>query len=355
MSAFDALDEETRASAWSLYEQASDREVRRVPSKKSQLLPQTCLHDQHTLVNRSQLLPQLCLQDQQPDSRLIEGAKSTAVFRRMSDDDLRDEVTLLRLIEKDEHAFMLVPEELRASRDFVVKAVGRNVEVFAYLAPKFRSDAEIALAAVSLNGFLLLHASSQRCDDPAVIKAAVTQAGLSFQFASRCLRADERLCILAVCSDPKAFKYCLEPARSKPDIVYAALEKDWTLLKYAPVELWQDEDFVTRIMGRESGCFDFGVRENMFSRLPQAMITDKQFLIRCLIGHPAGILGHLPQSMRNSFEVVQAALSYNAADMQYVPRLLKTDPKIQETVATYRRRMSNAYLTGCTDTTDTRA
>jgi hypothetical protein len=151
-----------------------------------------------------------------------------------------DEEVMLRVIGDNPFSMRDASDRLRADKDFVLRAIDGGLyydcvegplrsdrDIVLHLAQRrpydfdkfpeaFRDDREIALAAVSADGYghYLKHCSERLRDDPEFVLAALTHAPGPLQYASERLRRDRDFLLQAVESRPD----CLGGILDMPDV-----------------------------------------------------------------------------------------------------------------------------------------
>ena len=101
-------------------------------------------------------------------------------------------------------------------------------DAFGAASKEIRSDPDLVLAAVSINGYCLMFASEKLRADRKIVLAAITSEGDSFEFASEELRGERDLLMLATeTGDAKiAFHDASEKLRSTPEIIRICLPQN---------------------------------------------------------------------------------------------------------------------------------
>ena len=108
-------------------------------------------------------------------------------------------------------------------REFVLSAIQAGVtDVLEFTDKTLRGDRDILLAAVTVDGMALEHASDAVKADRGVVFAAVQQDGWALKFANDIFRIDKPLVIAAVRQNPKTHLLADVSLRCDPDVRRAA-------------------------------------------------------------------------------------------------------------------------------------
>ena len=100
---------------------------------------------------------------------------------------------MLAAVSNDGYALMHATEELRGDREIVLAAVSQDGRALQFATEELKGDREIALAAVSEHGPALHFATEELKGDREIVLAAVSQDGYALYYATNGLKADEEM------------------------------------------------------------------------------------------------------------------------------------------------------------------
>lgn len=129
------------------------------------------------------------------------------------------------------------PEEAKADRDIVLKAVMQDASAFMFASAALRADSQVALAAVTQNGNALRFASPELRADRYIVLAAVRQSGRALGYASQGLRSDKAFVLAAVMQNVHALEWAPTDLRADRDVVLAAMAQNKGAVLFATPEL----------------------------------------------------------------------------------------------------------------------
>ena len=118
---------------------------------------------------------------------------------------------VLASVQQTGYAYQFASGALREVVDLLWLALVTYPEAVLYAPDHLRNTPAIALAAVSLNGFILESLPAAMQAYLPVVLCAVRQNGLALHYACAALRASPEVVQTAVAQNPAAGKYALTP------------------------------------------------------------------------------------------------------------------------------------------------
>jgi|GEM_PF-3992903 len=140
------------------------------------------------------------------------------------------EELLSKIAEQDLGALRYASEELKADREFMLKAVGNHGRALEFASEDLRKDREVVLAAVAKNGGALQFASEDLRGDREVVLKAVCKHGFALHYANTALRKDREVVLAAVMNHSPAFEYASEELKKDQEISSLARMRRKTLI-----------------------------------------------------------------------------------------------------------------------------
>lgn len=168
-------------------------------------------------------------------------------------------------------------EELRDDKEIMslaVRGIGQGVHI-AYASERLKDDDELALAAVSTNGYAITDISyrlqSEKNialeavknaavlpylydyfhDDKEIVLAAIQHNGESLQFASDRLKNDKEIVLAAIADKGWAIKFASEELRGNKEVMREAIKIDTEYFKYATPKLQLNKNFINEVRNME--------------------------------------------------------------------------------------------------------
>ena len=178
-------------------------------------------------------------------------------FEELKDEaclDVSCDLQLLRSVDDDEwlqriqdNPFALcdAPASIKANKELVLEAAGREVSALAYAVETLRADHDFALDLVSRHGLALRYFSKEVRADREVVLLAVQSAGSMLKFAEASLKKD-------------------------PEIVLAAVQQEAKSLIHADPELLHDTAFTMQAMATNRLVADYLVSLTLEGRVQAA-------------------------------------------------------------------------------------
>lgn len=149
-------------------------------------------------------------------------------------------------------ALKYVSDELKEDRDIVIIALqemnclndGWCDDAIEFVSDKLKNDFEIGMIAVGINGKRLeyLHKDLQNNDD--IVMKAIKQNGSALRYASERFKDIKEHAMISGCG----LEYLSERLRADKDIILNALKFELYNVKYIPVEILEDKEFVCEMI-----------------------------------------------------------------------------------------------------------
>jgi len=168
-------------------------------------------------------------------------------------DKWKNSETIFSLLENSPKMFSFFSDEIKNSREYVVKSVKENFNVIEFVSEKFRDDKEIILIAVKKRGNTLQYASKRLQNDPEVAVEAVKMDGSALQYASKQLQNNPEVVVEAVKMDGSALQYASEEVRRDPNIVLIAISKYGGSYIHADRSLFNDKTYCESVKSKIIG------------------------------------------------------------------------------------------------------
>ncbi|CAK9014332.1 unnamed protein product [Durusdinium trenchii] len=167
--------------------------------------------------------------------------------------------------------FDFLAEAIKCSKGHALRHLGRNfqedprlqkaavasnwlmLDVLAQDMPSLRDDREVVFAAVSCHGCALEFASKTLRQDPSLVLLALQRSnGAALRWADEHLRGERELVWTAVQADASNLQYASEDLRRDVDLVMEAVRSNGNVLKYAALDLQRDAS-VRRVAVQQAG------------------------------------------------------------------------------------------------------
>lgn len=138
--------------------------------------------------------------------------------------------------------------ELQNDKEFCVEAIKRNGNNYRFVSESLKNDKEVFLEAVSKDGNFLKITPECLKHDHDIVKTAITTPnsyGLPnkcFQFASKTIQDNKDIALFAVTTNGFSLEYVSERLKKDKDVVLQAVSHKGCCLEYASSELKSDKD-----------------------------------------------------------------------------------------------------------------
>ena len=152
-------------------------------------------------------------------------------------------------------------------KELVLTAVTQNGMTLQYASAELQADKEIVMAAVQQDGFALEYASAGLKADREIVMAAVQQNGEALLYASAELRADREIVMTAVQKNGWALQYASAALKADGEVVMATVAQDGWTLEYASSELQENRDIIIAAIQSDVEALCFAKGE--FASYPQ--------------------------------------------------------------------------------------
>ena len=245
-------------------------------------------------------------------------------------------------------------------RKEILEQVKRGFIEFKELSHKYRSDREIAMAAVKNNGYNLYYVSEELTDDKELVLLAVKYDGECLSFASDRLRDDYDVVKAALNSDNYNRRpFDLYPVslrlRDNKEIIMAAVKKKGENLRYASDRLKDDKEVVLAAI--KNGGSAIGISKRLKNDEDVAMaaidngeslshfenkISDNRDIVMHAVKKHGFDLVHASERLKDDIEVVKEAIKQNPKAIEFASDRVKKEIEKERVQATY---VNNSILT----------
>lgn len=198
-------------------------------------------------------------------------------------------------------------------KNFILEAVRANCQVYLYLNETFKSDYDVALAAISQQSQFLEHVPLIVLKNPQFIQAAHEINTEALGFASNKLRNDPKFMLDCIKRDPTAMKYASDRLRGNPSFVIDALRYDVRAHHYMAEEL-KNLNFYLNI------ATNFTIP---LAELPLEVSRNPK-IIKATLEKNGLELAHIAEKCK-TIEIILVAISQNYQAFTFVPEKLKHD------------------------------
>ena len=224
-------------------------------------------------------------------------------------------------------------DRLRADKEVVTAAVGRNGAALAYASDALRDDKELVLLAVEKCGIMLRDVSIRLQDDKEVVLAAVTGRGDALYYASNRLKGDVDVMLRAVTHDGLAV--AAHPSVeaggcADKSIMMKAVNENGHALQYASTALQADKDLVIAAVTVDDHKHDYITSAVMHASL--TLRRDRQTMLEIL--RLDGNALEFALDFTSDKELVLMAVENFGFALQFAHPLLRTDRSVVMTAVT---------------------
>lgn len=239
-------------------------------------------------------------------------------------------------------------DRLKKDKDFILKTIHSNITAsknYKMLPPELQNDEKFVKKLIQKNGFILKYVPDSMKANREIVELAIKNHAYAFRHASKQLREDENLLLLAL-SDPENLQYTSKKLQDREDIIiylFSQIQKqemtsgETEAIKFASPRLRKDKKFIEKLMSFDNNVFmhcDDEVKKDplllakALQNVKKIDTTDPQRLT-CL-----GIL--IPLLRENSFYIKYATqeIQNNKSVVLEILKSLPSD-KIKRTTVCY--------------------
>lgn len=256
--------------------------------------------------------------------------QSIDIVNNLSKEELSDKKIVLSVIRNYPHIFLECSDELKNNREFILKAMKINDNIFQYLPKTYKQDKEIALMATSTNYFLshittkMLHdrdilkqfmksnprnieylqssgkLSFDLFDDEELIHPFVEDEIISYSKLSKRLQNKKRFILLAIENEglEKLFEELPLKFRKYRKIALEAIKQNENNYSYLEDNFKNNERFLLRALKENNDLARVIVKEN-----PQIFFNSK-LLALYIVKKYNNAISFLSEDLRNDKEII---------------------------------------------------
>ena len=235
------------------------------------------------------ILGHLTLCDEELINKIIDDDDNCNKFLKYFNDEIKDNKSIvMKLVAKNVNNLEFVSERLYddkevlltglkcfseshkyigsslSIKDIILKLITEDFlcEIYEYLHPIFKSDEDIAIAAIGQDSYLLKYSPDEIKDNYNVVLAGVSDYSYGFEFASERLRSNKQLAIIAIqhCEYQytRALEYLSEELRDDEDVVLNYIEHaKWYELDEISDRLKDDKNFALKAVFINGSVLEF--------------------------------------------------------------------------------------------------
>jgi len=260
------------------------------------------------------------------DKKRYNGDFSTTEMKEYFDKymlhDLFQSVTYIHnneMIREDRKNFdvnLLELNNVLNSREEALKIVREVCNNFKGLDIKYRSDREIAMEAVIMDGLLLKYVSEDLKSDIEIVKIALRFTPMAFEFVSNKFKDDEKLVLDVVSRCGDAIRFASPRLRHNKDIVLVAVRNDGRALSYVP-NFSDDRDIVFEAIKQDGRALLYANKK---------FFSDKEIMLE-VVRKPqsAYLIAFASDELKDDMDIIRTAYSVNKAYLKYASDRIKDE------------------------------
>ena len=178
---------------------------------------------------------------------VFEAVKSDFCAFAWADESLKkDRDFVLACCKVNPGILQYVDGSLLEDREIAITAIETNGRALMFIGESFRDDKEIVLKAIANSHILdwviinvpLAYASERLRNDPDVVKAAMEKDFKTFVSAGDEIQDNKEFALCAVQQDGLLLKYCSDRLRADNEVVIAAIKQNREALQHVSENLW---------------------------------------------------------------------------------------------------------------------
>ncbi|UWD33974.1 DUF4116 domain-containing protein [Mesomycoplasma molare] len=151
---------------------------------------------------------------------------------------------LLNMIKEKNYTFSYLDYDFKNSKDFILEALSKNIDIAKYIYDKFRDNYEIMELAIKSKPISFKYASDRLKNDLNIATLAVKKRGANLKYAPYHFKDDKEFVLLAIKKDPLSLKYASDRLKNDKDIAKIAITKRGDALEFVSNDIQDDKGFV---------------------------------------------------------------------------------------------------------------
>ena len=188
---------------------------------------------------------------------------------------VRDKSKTIALVKEDAWAFQDLADAYKSDFDVAMAAVSNSGGALEYTSDELKENKEIVSAAVSNSGRALEYAAADLKASKEIVLVAVGNDGGSLEYASDELKADREVVLAAVSNSGQALEYAADELKADREVVLTAVSNSGRALEYAAEELKADKAIVIAAVSNS---------EDSFEHISEELKQDSNFLLEAYSG-----------------------------------------------------------------------
>jgi len=205
--------------------------------------------------------------------------------------------------------FKLLPKQLQLDKNFIIKSIACNYEIFEYVDDTFRDDPEVVMHAINLHTIVEKNKRSFngiKKDSP-------------LKYASDNIKNNYQIVFEAVKRDGDSIKFASNELKNNTDILLESIKTGGGLSSFIklPLILQTRDNLLIAVKNGFSSLHD----------LSSEFIRDKQVILE-IVKNYGDSLSNVISEFKDSFEIVLAAVNNRGTALKYASDNLKKNKEV---------------------------
>lgn len=237
-------------------------------------------------------------------TRMIKGLikRDPNIFLLLPDEMKADRNFILDCIEANHLVFNFISDDLKRADDFVVQAVIKNYLVFEVLGERYATSNPIIMLVLSMEPAYYRKLSAELRDDPELIEKYLDlNDGIIYLHLSDELKASYDFAKLAVSRNGLVIKYFPSGWRNDPVLAKLAVQQNACAYDFLGKKCQTDDTIIVEATRQD---------DQLYEKLPRSKRSDFDLIFR-LLKENFEVFSHLPQNLKASENFLRKALTIN--------------------------------------------
>ena len=207
------------------------------------------------------------------------------------------------------------------NKNIVLSAVSQNGLSLEYAHKRLKNDSDVVLAAVKNTGLALQYASPRLRNDPAIVLSAVKDEPMALKYASTTLKKNKTIVLAAIERNHNAFKYADKTLKRDIHIVREAMKVHESALRFADISLNDEKKLVLEIIRKKPS-----VCSNLYGFMDKRLQKNRTLILRLMKTKGCTRLFYfLNKKFQHDKVFAQIGVQQDGNNLEYVGSLLQDD------------------------------
>eukprot|EP00434_Breviolum_minutum_P022326 symbB.v1.2.019703.t1/scaffold1623.1/size109029/2 len=233
----------------------------------------------------------------------------------------RDKQVVLTAVKQDWVSLDYVPEELLKDRDVIMTGLEQDWEAITYAPSDLLEDEEVAIAALKASIMALKSIPQEMWQQPAVRMALLESLAKNpepLRYCPKALHEDREVMLEALRLRPKFLEFLSPQLMGDRDFVVEAVKSNWEILEFLPKHFTSDREVIMAAVSQSNSALRLASEE---------LRGDRELVLGC-VQKGFGALRYASPKLLADHEIIPAAVRQDVHCLRQADKSLQDDKEL---------------------------